>query len=101
MLGRAGVPAAALVAVKRQILWDGRFIVSSGAADGCVAPLGTADMAERNLFPGPPEGLSAAPGLYQHGVLIATPAIPSMGAGIADFRSLTIERFGGRIIRFP
>lgn len=101
LLGRAGVPAAALVAVKRQILWDGRFIVSSGAADGFVAPLGTADMAERNLFPGPPEGLSAAPGLYQHGVLIATPAIPSMGAGIADFRSLTNERFGGRIIRFP
>ncbi|GJL92576.1 tRNA lysidine(34) synthetase TilS [Hyphococcus sp.] len=106
LLGRAGVPAKALIHTKTPILWDRRFIVTPELPDGVeIAPLGMADnadfSAQNGLFPGPPEGLAAAPGLYQRGVLIASPALPSKGAETANFRSLVIERFQGGVVRFP
>ena len=103
LLGRAGVPPLGAAPVIAPMLWDGRFIVTPAASAGLeIAPLGAAEMTvDTSAFTGPPEGLSAAPGLYQRGVLIASPALPFMRSEAAAFRSLTRERFLGRIVRFP
>jgi tRNA(Ile)-lysidine synthase len=105
LLGRAGVAPMAPVSATGAVLWDRRFIIALRAAGLDIAPLGKADSAATGapagLFTGPPEGLGAAPALYQRDLLIASPALPSLGLETGGFRSLVKERFEGRIVRFP
>ena len=105
ILGRAG--AAPLVAAQtipgRGILWDGRFILSTGAAL-TVRPLGPEGARlvgpATALFEGPKEGLLSLPGLYQGDRLIGAPGVLFGESGAWSARSLAAERFFGGIIRF-
>ena len=109
LLGRVGVAPLSPAPLDGPLLWDRRFILDPGGETGLVVePLG-ADAAARigpaaARFQGPPEALSALPGLWRQGVLIAAPALPFMGrkelSGRPGCRVLTIERFDGEILRF-
>ena len=110
LTGRAGVEPLAPQSLDRRLLWDRRFVIAPlGAVQGLeiapqIAPMGGEAKAflgpREGLFRGPPEALAALPGLMQNGVLIGAPALPFMDKGILTCRSLTRERFLGRIVRF-
>ncbi len=106
LTGRAGVAPLAPLSLDGPLLWDRRFVIAPcEAASGLqIAPLGhdaPAFLGPRaGLFRGPPEALAALPGLVQDGVLIGAPALPFMDNEILTCRSLTRERFLGRIVRF-
>ena len=98
LLGRAdGTSAIAPMAIDagQSILWDGRFIVTAGAATS-VSPLGQfgAEMSAITGFNGPRDALLSMPRL---GLTDA----PSSPLNAPDcFKSLAGERFHGNVIRF-
>ena len=106
VLGRHG--AAALEPLPlipgQSLLWDRRFIISQAdnAPNLEVAPLGkTEDLsAQKALFSGPGEGLSAQPAIYSKGVLIAAPTLLSGEKAGISVKSLAEERFFHPVIRF-
>lgn len=103
LLGRTGVDPAGRtpLAAGTRILWDNRFIVTSGTGERRLE-IGPADAQTPTVAPfgGPREGFLIAPGVFRDGALIAAPWGLSIGQVDIRFQSLCRERFGGGIVRF-
>ncbi|MEO0398175.1 MAG: tRNA lysidine(34) synthetase TilS [Pseudomonadota bacterium] len=99
LLGRAGVPPfqPVTLAAGAQVLFDGRFIVSNDVERPLsLKPFGMSGNGGPALFAGPGDAEKSAPALFDGDKLVASPVLGPSRA----FRSLVLERFDERTVRF-